>query len=757
MLPSSKRRLALETLEPRYLLAVNPQGVTFQAVEGQSFSATVAIFISDDPQPQASSNYNATISWGDGNVSSASIVPDPTIAGAFDVVGANTFEEEGDYNGTVKINDVVDSTSSQVDISAVVADAPLIATSRIISPIEGKSISDIVASFIDTDPNGTASDYTATIDWGDGHTSFGTVTPAPGRGFLVNGTNTYAEQGSYPLSVVIEDVGGASETVNSTVFVDDAALLAVPTAIAAVEGTSLTDVSVATFTDAGGAGAGSDYSVTINWGDNTPLDTTSGEILFAGQNFLVDGSHTYAEAGVFTVRVAISEDTGASRAIEIVVDEANVADAPLSVSPVQPSVHTTEGVSFTGLVASFIDGNSEAPLDDFTATIDWGDGTPWVFGSITQPGGIGTPFLVSATHTYADSGVNGGIGNFTITARIVDTEGANLTLTNTVDVSDVAISVSGQLNASSDSGVSNADAITNINQPNFYGRSEPFSHVFLFANSVGGGSPIAIGQTQAGGDGSWNITSGPALLDGAYTITANAIDQFGKTTITIPSSPVVITPTLVIATQGPKVSRVFFDRLNGQIDVSYESNLAGVLDSTLIDATNYSFNKVLLAKQGGFLYKVTGVNVAPGGNSTTETVVITINGGHPIRGGFYDFVIHSAGLGGLVTGIQDRAGNALDGEFYGYFPSGNGVRGGDFHARLNAIHHLILPPESLVGRSTPISPPGTTPGTVIIHRHPAPVVHGRTTSIVASNRPLHRLAVHHNSLSHIASVNSKIS
>ena len=38
-----------------------------------------------------------------------------------------------------------------------------------------------------------------------------------------------------------------------------------------------------------------------------------------------------------------------------------------------------------------------------------------------------------------------------------------------------------------------------------------------------------------------------------------------------------------------------------------------------------------------------------------------------------------------IASVQDIAGNHLDGEFYGSFPSGNGVNGSDFVAELQAV------------------------------------------------------------------------
>jgi hypothetical protein len=194
-----------------------------------------------------------------------------------------------------------------------------------------------------------------------------------------------------------------------------------------------------------------------------------------------------------------------------------------------------------------------------------------------------------------------------------------------------------------------------------------------------------------------------------YTITATAVDQFGKTTTV---SPVTITPRLVIDGTGPVVSNVFFDRLDGQIDITYTDNLAGMWDHSLVDAANYSFVKTISARQH-FPYLINSATVAPGGNATHETVILTVNSGQPIRGGFYTFTIHSASPV-KVSGVQDIAGNALDGEFYGFFPSGNHVPGGDFVANLDAVHNIIFAPGTKIGHATPNVPPGTIPLPVFI-------------------------------------------
>src|SRR5262249_18705008 len=77
----------------------------------------------------------------------------------------------------------------------------------------------VVAGFTDADPAGAAADYTATITWGDGHTSAGTITGNGSGGFNVSGTNTYMTDGTYPIAVTITDAGGSTATANGTAYV----------------------------------------------------------------------------------------------------------------------------------------------------------------------------------------------------------------------------------------------------------------------------------------------------------------------------------------------------------------------------------------------------------------------------------------------------------------------------------------------------------------------------------------------------------
>jgi hypothetical protein len=98
--------------------------------------------------------------------------------------------------------------------SATIADAPLTAQGTNIVTLN--PFSGTVATFTDADPHGTVSDYTATIAWGDGSSSAGTVT-ANGSSFAVNGSHSYAVLGPYTITVQISDAGGASASATTSI------------------------------------------------------------------------------------------------------------------------------------------------------------------------------------------------------------------------------------------------------------------------------------------------------------------------------------------------------------------------------------------------------------------------------------------------------------------------------------------------------------------------------------------------------------
>ena len=147
-----------------------------------------------------------TLAWtfGDGG---SGVGPAPT----------HSYSEEGVYAATLTATNVT-GLSSSTSFNVAVSDAPLTAAGRTI--ITAQAFSGVVASFTDADPAGTLSDYTATINWGDGSTDLGTLA-AVGSGFTVSGSHTFAATalGPQTFTTTVCDVGGSCATVTSQALI----------------------------------------------------------------------------------------------------------------------------------------------------------------------------------------------------------------------------------------------------------------------------------------------------------------------------------------------------------------------------------------------------------------------------------------------------------------------------------------------------------------------------------------------------------
>ena len=158
-----------------------------------------------------------------------------------------------------------------------------------VSAVEAQAQSGVVvAHFADADENTSAGEYSASINWGDSSSSPGTITSDGGGGYVVTGSHTYAEEGSFPVTVQISDLDATGTTATGTATVSDAPLSAMGLHIRqhrdGVNGV------VARFSDPDPAGVAGDYSATIAWGDGT---TSSGVVAASGGEFTVSGIHHY--------------------------------------------------------------------------------------------------------------------------------------------------------------------------------------------------------------------------------------------------------------------------------------------------------------------------------------------------------------------------------------------------------------------------------------------------------------------------------
>ncbi|WP_165246301.1 Ig-like domain-containing protein [Paludisphaera soli] len=622
-----------------------------------------------------------------------------------------------------------------------------------IHAVEGQRLVDGLVGAFTASATARASDFVATVAWGDGTTTAGVIVQDASNPsiYYIYGSHTYYEPGQgLATAITVASLGsttttyiggvpvtfvasaGAPVTTPSQAFVDDAPITVAVNNVWGFENIPIATgpLVVATFNDVGGidptdAAPASNYSATIYWGDGSAgvggltiirNGTTSSFVVTAAP-------HTYAIPGSYVVTVVVTDlETGSAW---IGTSTAAVADAPLTRTPSQPSVaNAQEGIQFVDrVIGSFVDANPLATTDQYTVTIDWGDGSPTSLGRVIQPGGVGTTMFVVGTHTYADALAPGAPpltagagpvagpvtlnGTYRLTMAVRDTFGSTVNLFNELTVEDRPLTIAGALDSTSDTGISNTDNVTNDATPTYSGvASEGGAVVYLYA-SLNGGTPVLIGSSTADATGAWSVTPALALADGGYRIQVQAYDDSGHTI----GALTTLTASLVIDTVGPKVTDLVFDNFRGQVIASFEdfggaANVGvGLVQAALRDANNFRFAKLAAANSPVRRFLATSISVSPGTNLGEQVATVRFNDGAGIRGGRYLFTARSVDPANL-SGIRDVAGNALDGEYYGYFPSGNDVNGGDFEARLDARHHTIFPPRTQVGTATPVDPPG---------------------------------------------------
>jgi hypothetical protein len=168
-------------------------------------------------------------------------------------------------------------------------------------------------------------------------------------------------------------------------------------------------------------------TVGIDWGDgstsNVPVPKNGGNGVYVP----VTASHKYADEGTHTTKVSLfaRKADGTCPTMGCRFDgargTATVNDAPLTASGVD---RTSDTRTYSGIVATFTDGNPDAPASDFSAVIDWGDGSTSA-GSI---GAGGSGFFVGGSHTYAIGGPH------TVTTAIADKGGSTASATSHITV-----------------------------------------------------------------------------------------------------------------------------------------------------------------------------------------------------------------------------------------------------------------------------------------------------------------------------------
>jgi Bacterial Ig-like domain len=691
-------------------------------------NADITAFVPASPTATAA-DFGATITWGDGTTTAGTIVPDASNPTIFHVEGSHTYTSVGPaigYTIGVSVSERETSTTTipgvtltQASVAsfsntAAVADAALAATGAALTGVAGQPLTqNLVANFTYAGGLVPLTNFSGTISWGD--TSFSAFTSAnintvgtsaSGTAYLITADHTYANFGTFPVSVTINSSGGSSAVSQGAAVVADSPITpTTPTPITATEGTPFIG-TVASFTDVNATAA--NFLALITWGDGhvTQGTVTAGA---AANTFVVSGTNTFAKAGNYSAIVSIRDTAITGGSTATIAVPVNVAD-PLTVTilPLAP----VENLAFYNLpVAIFTDGGTHDPASKYSATINWGDGSAIVPGEIVA--NANGSFSVLSSHKYTLP------GTFPLTVTVSDDLSGETSATANVVVIPEALNLVGHLNPASDSGESHFDAITNVSRPNFFGTAAPGTIIDLFAIPVGTNTMIPIGSTVTSGSGAWSVTS-ITLADGRYTIQAMGTDAAGVTKALDVILPNPLQGPLTIDTVAPTVDAVKFEPLTGQLLVTLQDNATGLDQSRVIDGADYSFVRLAALptqahlKKGSvplpadFLVTLIGTT-APSDPASPQDVMITLNNGEPIRGGYYRFSIPSGG-------VDDVAGNAA----------------ASFVADLNYIHNTVSEVVPVNSTANPLSAPGTEPANTFIPTVKKFIlVHGKDTLVLA--------------------------
>jgi hypothetical protein len=337
---------------------------------------------------------------------------------------------------------------------------------------------------------------------------------------------------------------------------------------------------------------------------------------------------------------------------------------------------------------------------EYAATIAWGDGqvgdgTVVVAGTPGDGDSIPLTYLsVGGRHAYGADGI------YTYQVTIRSDDGQTATASGTVAVANVPAPFSARLDPASDRGASNADGITNDNRPLYAGAAEPGSTVEIVALRIdGGGTPRIVGRQVVPAGGLWSFRTS-ALADGRYRLAATAYNASGQ-----PQQSADL-GALVIDTAAPVVTAARLDGRTGRAELSFRDDRSGLNVATLGDRSVYTLTRPALRPNvPGQVFSPTALTV---GNATTagaRTVALTFQAGRRLPAASYLLATRPAG-------IADLAGNVLDGEFRGAFPSGSGRPGNSFVALFqvgstgatSAPRPAVLPPVV-----TPTPTPTPTP------------------------------------------------
>ena len=517
-------------------------------------STTVATF-TDSNTNDLASGFTATINWGDGNVTTGTVSGSN---GSFSVAGGHNYADEGSPGVSVSINRTSDNSNTTANGTVTVAEHDaLTPQGTTINAVTNNALNNVtVATFSDSDTASPASDLPASIDWGDGTTTTGSVSGSAGS-FTVTGSHTYTAPGTDNVHVTLTDDGSgtATATANSTVNVVGGTLTSQEVLTSATEHVALAgSTTVATFTDSDTTDLASGFTASINWGDST---ITTGTVTGSNGSFSVDGGHTYLDETSAPVSVSITRGS----------DSANTtASGPVSVA--EHDALTPQGTTFGAttnealnnvVVATFSDADTANTASDFTASIDWGDGTT-ATGTVSSSGGS---YTVTGSHTYNEPGTD----NVHVTLTDDAPGTATATANSTVNVSAGSLA-SQEVLTSATEHVALADSTTVAT----FTDTNSTDLASGFTATIDWGDGLTTTGTVTGSNGSFSVDGGHTYTDEASAPVSVSITRTSDNANTTASGTVTVAEHDALTAQGTTINTFTNQPLNNVVVATFSDS-----------------------------------------------------------------------------------------------------------------------------------------------------------------------------------------
>lgn len=432
-------------------------GGAYSGVEGAIIS-----FNGSATDPGAGDTFTYAWTLGDGTVSTAQ---NPS----------HGYADNGTYVVTLIVTDDNGGVSPASTTSAVITNANPVAGHG--GPYSGSEGAPVAFTGSVTD-GGSADTHTYAWTFGDGASATG-QTPS----------HTYAQDGSYTVTVVVtDDDGGVSATASTTATISNVA----PTANANGPYTDTEGAQVqltGTVVDPG------NDTFTYAWSFGDGNTSTS-------QNPL----HIYADNGSYSVSLTVTDSGGAT---------STTATTTASITNVAPTATITsvgpidEGVSFTA-GATVLDPGS---ADTFTYAWAFGDGA--------------TATAAAPSHAYADN------GSYAVTLVVTDDDGGvSSTATTTIVVNNVAPAANPNGPYAGTEGVA-VPFTAGVTDP---GTADTHTVLWAFGD---GATSTQLTPTHTYAD------------NGTYTVTLTATDDDGGVSPTVATTAVIGNAAPIASVGGP--------------------------------------------------------------------------------------------------------------------------------------------------------------------------------------------------------------